>query len=115
MATQKLTVGDSVGLRCTLYRAKTIVPINSSSTIRVAVTNMRSTVSFTGSVTLDINDSSHALGSGVVWAYIPAALTQDMIPGDAILEIEVNDPTEVPGNQQSTWKLKVKVQASTIN
>lgn len=115
MATSKVTVGDDVGLSCTLKRANLAIAIDASAVIRVSVSNTRKDKSYTGPITLSNVDANHALEDGVVWVVIPKANTTKMIPGDAVLEIEVDDSTQIPGNQNDTWNLPVTVVASTLS
>jgi len=115
MATPKVRVGDDIGLSCTILRGLSAVPIDPSAVIRAAIVNTRGTKSYTGSITLDMADVNHDLEDGVVWVVIPAANTGTMIPGKAILEIEIVDATQKVGNQTATWTTPVVVVQTTIN
>jgi len=114
MAIPILTVGDDIGLLCTLQINAAGIGIDPSSVIKASVSNVRKTKSFTGSVTLASDDANHTLGQGIVWVVIPAADTATMEPGPAILEIEVNDPTRLVGDRITTYTSEVKVDPTAI-
>ena len=115
MTIQEVTVGDDIGIMCTLSRGGAPIIIDPTSTIRVAITNDRKDISYTETVAISLLDPLHNLPVGTIWVVIPEANTLGLIPGDAVLEIEVADPTQEEGNQIATWNLPVKVLDSTIS
>jgi len=114
MAVPRITVGDDIGLECTLSIGGIIIPIDPSSVIRVSVSDKNRSRSYTGAITLDSADVNHTLGSAIIWVSIPGANTTTMRRGAASLEIEVNDPTRNVGSQIETWFHELWVDLTTL-
>jgi len=114
MAIPRVTVGDEVGLHCTLTVAGVAVPVDSSAVIKVSISDENRSLSYTGTIILDSADGNHDLPNGVVWVAIPIANTGTMKRGAASLEIEVNDPTKAAGSKILSWFHEVIVDLTAI-
>jgi len=110
----EVTVGDDVGILCTLSRGGSVISIDATSTIRASISNARKDISYTGAVAISISDSNHNLPVGVVWISILASATLKLVPGDAVLEIEIADPTQTVGNKLATWYLPITIQDTQL-
>jgi len=125
MPLQEVTIGDDAGLSCQLSRGGVLVPINTSATVRAAIVTKDKKKRMSSVVTINNAGLGNDWANGLVRVVILAAdqnttetesnTVKNIESGLAMLEVEVNDQSQSPGNRLNSWHEHVMVNNAAIN
>jgi len=125
MSLPVITIGDETGKTCTVLRGVAAVAINGSATVRAAIVTADKKQLMSAPVTLVNTDLGNDWPNGVVRVVIPAASQyttetetdsiKNIVSGRALIEVEIYDDSQLPGNKLNTWFDSVMIEDAAIN
>jgi len=125
MALPVISIGDDTGKTYTVLRGGVAVPINASATVRAAIVTKDKKQRMSVVVELVNTDPGNDWANGVIRVVIPAASqnttetegggVKNIVSGAAMIEIEIYDESQSPGNKLNSWHDSVLIEDAAIS
>lgn len=119
-----VNIGDDFGNSVTITRGGSAQPIDASAVVKIAIVDNAKAYRMSAEVTLASGDTGNDWPSGVVQINIPQAdqnseltetdVIKNIVAGQAMIEVSIDDPTQVGGRADNTWHFPVVIAGAVI-